>query len=523
MSTKTSSGWKNRKLTARTTTVAVVAAALVLTGCAGQTQSAGDSLTYAASIAPTSLDPVITNNNPDDIVYQEAAYASLLRRDVKGQLEGDLATKWGYVGDGNKKFDLTLRSGAKFADGTPVDAKSVAASLNYFIKNTTGPSAGAVPGMSASATGSNEVVIESTVSNPVIPELLTSYNLLGTIISPAGLKNPEQLKTKTFGAGPYTLDPAQTVTGDHYTYTRNDNYYDNSVKRPKTLVIKVIAKANSALESLRSGQVNLMYGDKSLASTAKGYGVQIFAQPHSFAGFLLADRAGNLVPALGQQKVRQALNYAIDRGSIAQAAVGEYGTATTQPNLPGWDSYSKSFESMYAYDPAKAKALLAEAGYPNGFSMKIAYAAWEPVDVTVVQAMASQLAKVGVAVDLVSTTSGSQLFGGLADKQYSGISLTWGGQPFAANYGSLWAANGSANPWKVTVPGLEDAYAAYEAAAPDALTDSAVAAQQVVMDQAATVSAVQVDAIAFASKGVSGFALDSHGVLTNVADWSAAK
>lgn len=512
----------------RLAAVAGISAAVagLLSGCAAQSTSSSGStnITYAASIAPTSLDPVISNNNPDDIVYQEAAYAALLQFNKAGQLAPELAVKWGYVpGTSNEQFSLTLRSGAKFADGSPVNAQAVANSLNYFIKNTTGPSAGAVVGMSAKATSALGVMISSTTPNPIIPQLLTSYNLLGLIISPAGLKDPSALKTETFGAGPYVLDTSKSLAGDHYVYTENKNYYAPSSKRPKTLTVKVIPDTTSALAAMRSGQVDLMYGDQSLISTAKSYKLSVFAEPHSFAGFLLADRAGDLVPALGSQDVRQALNYAIDRKSIAAAAVGDYGAPTTQPNLPGWDSYSKSFESMYPYDLAKAKALLAQAGYPNGFTMKIGYAAWEPVVVKTVQAMAQQLSAIGVKVDLVATSSGSQLFGGLADKEYSGISLTWGGQPFAANYGSLWASNGSANPWNVPVAGLDSAFATYQASSDADRDSAAVAAQKIVMEQAATVTAVQVDAIAFAKPGIGGFALNAHGVLTNVADWTIGK
>jgi len=523
MKTISSKGSRRLRFGPAAAALAVVAASLAAGSAIPASASAGGgTLTYAASIPPTSLDPVITNNNPDDIVYMEAAYASLLRRDAEGVLEGDLATEWGYVeGTGNTEFTVTLREGALFADGTPVDADAVANSLNYFIENTTGPSAGAVVGMSAEVTGDGVVTLTSEIPNPIIPELLTSYNLLGTIISPAGLADPEALKTETFGAGPYVLDSGATVAGDHYTFTVNENYYEQSVDRPDTFVIKVIPNYNSALEALRSGQVNLMYGDQTLVSTAEDYGLDVFAEPHSFVGFLLADRAGDQTPALGSTEVRQALNYAIDREGIAAAAVGEYGRPTTQPQLPGWDSYSETFEDMYPYDPDKAAELLAEAGYADGFDMSIAYAAWSPVATTTVQAMAAQLSQIGVNVELVPATSGSQLFGGLADQQYSGISLTWGGQPFAANYGSLWAPNGSANPWQATIPGLEDAYATYQASSDADRAATAVAAQQIVMDEAATVTAVQVDAIAFSSPGIVGFGLDPHGVLTNVADWSA--
>ncbi|SED18417.1 ABC transporter substrate-binding protein [Streptomyces melanosporofaciens] len=89
----------------------------------------------------------------------------------------------------------------------------------------------------------------------------------------------------------------------------------------------------------------------------------------SVEGLYIWDRTGGIVPALGKAKVRQALNYASDRESIVEKLNLGYATATSQMATADSAWYDTSLESNYAYDPAKARKLLAEAGYPHGFTV----------------------------------------------------------------------------------------------------------------------------------------------------------
>jgi peptide/nickel transport system substrate-binding protein len=113
-----------------------------------------------------------------------------------------------------------------------------------------------------------------------------------------------------------------------------------------------------------------------------------------WSGLLLLDRGGKMNPALKDVRVRQALNYAFDKQALVKALQKGYGTATTQVFPAKSGAYDASLDSKYAYDPAKAKQLLAEAGFPNGFELAMPSSA--RVGTTIWSLITQQLKDVGV-------------------------------------------------------------------------------------------------------------------------------
>lgn len=478
-------------------------------------------LTIAASAAPASLDPTKTSNGGTQMFYQELAYAPLLDKDAHGTLVAGLATQWGWEsGAEGKRFDLTIRKGAKFADGQPVTATAVANSLNFFAKNATGPTAASYAGWQVTAKGDDQVVIETSKPSPILADLLTPYNIGGNVISPKGLSESGKLATATFGAGPYVYDPAQSVAGDHYTYTPNANYFDHDKVKFDKVVIKVVANNNSALQALRSGQIDLFSGDPTQVSSVKRSGLSVIAAPSGFAALFLVDWKGTLVPALGNQKVRQALNYAIARADIAKVVFGELGKPLDQPNTPGWDAYSAALDSTYPYDVAKARELLKEGGYPDGFTMNVLYTAFEPSSTRVIQAVAQQLSKIGVTVNLTGVSNFTELNADLASKKYSGFAMMWGGQTQFANVNQLWQMNSSSNFFRSPVDGLDPAFSAYLSSTLATRNATAQAVQKVIVDQAITLPVALVQTPWFANPKLKGFSLDPTGNPSGPVNWS---
>ena len=496
-------------------------AAGTLTACSTSGSSTSTTLTIAASSAPLSFDPTKDSNGNTQTFYQELAYEPLIESNGQGKLVPGLATKWGYeAGHEGTRFDLNIRSNAKFADGTKVTTQAVANSLNFFIKNATGPTAVSYAGLSAESISASQVRITSATPNPIIADLMTPYNIGGNIISARGLADPTGLAKASFGAGPYIYQPSQSVAGDHYTYLPNKNYYDQSRIKFSKVVMKVIANNNSALQALRSGQIDLFLGDSTLVSSAQAAKLTIVHAPSSFDGFFILDWKGKIVPALGNVKVRQAINYAIDRKAIAKAVYGDYGSALDQPNTPGWDAYSKSLDSTYPYDVAKAKKLLTDAGYGSGFTMSIMYTAFEPTTTKLIQAVADQLSKVGITVQLKADADFAALGADLGSKQYAGVSLTWGGQTQFVNTNELWQKASALNPLGNEVDGLASAFTSYAASTAADRESSAQAVQKVLVDQAVSVPVALVDTIWIASPKLKGFTLDPTGNANNPADWS---
>lgn len=501
-------------------------AAACLTGCSssgGGSSTAATTLTIAAASAPISFDPTKNSNGGTQTFYQELTYEPLIEKSSSGAYAPGLATKWGYVpGHEGTEFEVTLRSGAKFSDGSAVTAAAVANSINYFSKNATGPSSGSFQGITATGESSDKVLLTSATPNPTIAELLTAYNYAGDIINPTGLAAPSKLANATFGAGPYVYQPSQSVTNSQYVFTPNKYYYDQSRIHFKKVVVKVISDNTSALSALRSGQVQIFQGDNTQSSAAKSAGQVVTAATSDFTGVFLMDWEGKVVPALGNLQVRQALNDAVDRPAIAKAVFGTYGKATEQPNTPGWDAYDPSLNNTYPYSPTKAKQLLSQAG-DSAFSFNLLYAAFEPTTTKVVQAFAQQLSQVGVTVNLTGASNFSELVSDLGKGTYSGLSLQWGGQTQYSNTNELFTTSASVNPYKNTVQGLDKAFQEYNTSADAGRTAAAHAVEKILVQQAVSVPIVQQQNLWISSPKLKGFKLDPTGVSNSPADWTLTK
>jgi peptide/nickel transport system substrate-binding protein len=400
-----------RRLAAAAAAVAVAAAA----GCAAASSPSsaggagggrGGTLTVGWTSYPVSMNPDESSEGQPNIYYA-VAYDDLLTWNPDGTVSPGLAVKWGYVGTGQKVFRLTLRPHVKFADGQPVTAAAVAASVNY-MKKGTGASGATLATVTAAATGPLQVTLTSTTPVPDMATLMTSFYGGTGIIAPKGLADPGALATQTYGAGEYVLDPAQTVADEYYTYTANPNYWNPSAIHYKKLVIRVILSKTSAVAALRTGQIDAYFsGDKLSAAAAKAAGMQVLAGPGYpdgvWDGLELMDRDGAVVKALGDVRVRQALNYAIDRPAVVDAVYGsQYASPEVQPALPSFDGYDPQLEKAYPYNLAKARKLLAAAGYAKGFTIPVTM---QIVEEPLMEAIAGQLAKINVTLQFHPVTN----------------------------------------------------------------------------------------------------------------------
>jgi len=394
--------------------VLATAAVLALGACSSGSHPASGgphTLTVGVLGVPQSWDPAALGWG----VYIEpvqAAYDSLIHRDAKGAFVPGLATEWSYTTP--TEFTMKLRSGVTFTDGTAFNAAAVKANLEH-DKATPGPYTARIATISSIDTPSDDtVVLHLSQPNPSLP--LTFAESLGMMASPAALAGGDIAQTPV-GAGPYTLDPSKTVANDHYTFVKNAQYWDAQNIGYDTLVLRVIQDPNAIFSAIRSGQLDMGIGSATTADSAKSGGINVLSYESTLYDLQLLDRDGKIVPALGQQKVRQALNYAIDRTGIAGSVMK--GRATDQMFGPGTDGYDASLDNYYTFDIAKAKQLLAEAGYANGFNVTVLST---PSIDAMVQAVAATWAQIGVNVTIDSK----------AAADYAAAKLT-GGDPIVMN------------------------------------------------------------------------------------------
>lgn len=452
-------------------TAAVAVLLLSVSACgSGSSTSGGQgqggaprTLTLAAITPPTSFEPgAMAMAGPEDHYYQ-AVYDKLLTVDGSGKPAPSVATQWEYAAD-NTKLTLTLRSDVKFTDGTPLDATAVKANLE-FAKKGKGEAANALRAVD------RVEVVDSTHADVVLsvpdPALLSSLaRSAGYLASPKALGGAD-LKTKPVGSGPYQLDAGRSTAGDTYVFTRNAGYWDKAAYPYDEVDIKYLNGAAAAVNGLRSGQILGVAGSSTdIVQGARQAGLTVTTYDNgTIEGLFLWDREGKNTKALGDVRVRQAINHALDRASIVKTVRGGAGTVTAQIFAPTTTGFDASLDGRYPYDVAKAKQLMADAGYPAGFTVTLPD--FSPVSPDEQAAMTESLAAIGIKVSYVPIT-GDQVVGSI-------IGGKWPMNFFSLTSSDPWAFAQLAidpkapfNPFHVADPKVVQLLDSIRTAAPDA-------------------------------------------------------
>ena len=362
-------GTKNRSVAAAVT----VGLALLLTACAGGT-SGGTSGTATGATGTLTLGAVFppvtyaasgaewANVSP----YMQAVYDTLLHATPDAKIEPWLATSWTY-NTGKTVLTMKLRTDVKFTDGTAFTAEVAAQNLTRFRDGTSPNKSFLVNVKAATATAPDTLQI--TLSQPDPSLLLYLTQNAGLQESPTAFTSAD-VKTKPVGSGPYILDTGKTVVGSKYVYTKNPNYWAKDQQHYANLVINVYGTISTEVNALRGGQANgLNLVDNSANDQLKGAGLTLFPHELDWQGIILMDREGKMNPALGNLKVRQAINYAIDRAAMLKAVPKGNGTVTGQIFPTSSPGYDPALDTRYPYNKDMAKQLLTEAGYGNGLTI----------------------------------------------------------------------------------------------------------------------------------------------------------
>src|SRR5581483_6995011 len=300
--------------------------------------------------------------------YTTWAYDPLIVQEPNGTFAPGLALSWKY-GERNKTFSMKLRPGVRFSDGTPFNAQALKTWLEYTATVAGGGAQAYIRGLTKIAvTGPLAVTLTFNTPTPLLPLIFSQIFTVGMPASPKAVA-AKSLATTTDGAGEYELDSSQSVPGDHYTYVPNPYYWNKAAVHWKRVVVKVISNPSTVIAAMRTGQIQAAIDQPvSSVASAKSAGLKAATPLVLMMTLVLADRNGALAKPLADPRVRQALNYAVDRAAVAKALGAGYGVPIDQMAVPGDDGYNPALKNAYPYNPAKAKQLLAEAGYPNGFS-----------------------------------------------------------------------------------------------------------------------------------------------------------
>ncbi|MBO9591049.1 ABC transporter substrate-binding protein [Devosia sp.] len=406
--------WAGRP-TLRRATLALSFMGMLTAGVSAET------LTLAVALDNGSFDPAIVENGPR-AQYWAAVYDTLLLMEPDGSIVGNLAESYAYNED-NTVLTLKLRQDVKFTDGAPFNAEAVKANVEH-LRGGTGQNSFMV-GAVTDIVIVDDFTVELHLS-AANPAQLTYLTMAGGVMgSPAAL-GTEEIISVPVGSGPYMLDVANTTKGAQYSFVRNPDYWNAEAFPYDAVVLIPMGEITARMNALRSGQVDGAQGNAQTAAEAEASGLSVNRTPIDRHGLILADREGALVPALGDVRVRQAINHAIDGEGLLAAIQRNLGHHTTQVFNLNSVAYVPELEDRYPFDPEKAKALLAEAGYANGFDLTLPENPTVPANPIITQ----QLADVGIRV--------------IWDKVVSENYVT---EAQSKRYGAFWMSLSTGNPW----------------------------------------------------------------------------
>ena len=397
--------------------VAAAALAFTLAACGGGSSgstggSSGSNTTLTLGvIVPATTFAAADMNFANESPYGQAVYDTLLKAAPDGTVGPSLATEWKY-NDDKTVLTMTLRSDVTFTDGTKFNADAAAQNLIRFRDGNSPNKSYLAALKDAKAIDDTHLEITLTASDPGLLVHLTQN--AGMQESPKAFTAPD-IKTNPVGSGPYILDTANTVIGTSYTFNKNANYWNKPDQHYEKLVHQGLQRPD---RHAQRGQGQAAQRRQAGQQRRARPGHRRRLQPgHLGAGLVGPDSVRprrHDEPGARDVKVRQAFNYAFDRPALLQAVAKGHGTVTEQVFPESSAGYDPALDSKYPYDPAKAKALLAEAGYPNGFTLEMPKAG--ALGASIYNLVAQQLKDIGVTVNY--TDSGTNYIADMLTPKY---------------------------------------------------------------------------------------------------------
>lgn len=388
------------------TLIATVIAALALWIAPGASTASAQQLTVGAATIP-SIDPHFAYF-ASNVAYAKHVF-SMLTHVEKGTLNSDLALSWKSLNP--TTWEFKLRPDVKFHDGTSFTADDVAFSIDRVLKIQNSP----VP-YAALLTSLKEVrvidpltvQIVTSEPEPLLPRSLSSIAIVSK-------RNVQGLATADFssgkaaiGTGPFKF--ASYIPGERYEMVRNDDYYAAKPAWQK-VVFRIITQDSSRIAALLAGDVDLIDAvppgevpklreNKSL-SVHQGPSDRIFVMYFKLnqnTNQYLVDKQGKPLDRnpFKDVRVREALSLALDRTALVNRVMNGAATPINQMTHPNAAGFNRQLPAL-AFDTAKAKRLLADAGYPNGFGLTVHCSNDRyPNDGRVCQTVGQMLARIGL-------------------------------------------------------------------------------------------------------------------------------
>jgi len=336
-------------------------------------QKSSDTLRIVLRDAVTNVDPYY-NQLRTGLVIAHQAWDNLIYRDPDTfQPKPLLATSWKI--DDDLTIDFTLRQGVKFHNGDPFSADDVVYTLNLVSAADSKISTPSNANWIEKAEKLDNYTVRVKLKRPV-PAALEYFAMVLPIYPKAYREKvgPDGYAKAPVGAGPYKITRAEAHQVD---FERFDGYYDSPKGKPAIgkLQVRFVPDAATEMTELLAGRAEFIwnFNPDQFESVSRIPTLQALRQESMRVGFIRLDAAGRSGAnnPITNVKVRQAIFHAIDREQIAKELVRGGSRVPPAPCYPSQFGCDGDVAVKYNYDPAKAKQLLAEAGFPNGFETEL--------------------------------------------------------------------------------------------------------------------------------------------------------
>jgi len=362
-----------------------------------------------AADADTMDNPVSTNGGTAAVTTQ--VFNPLVRmKQGQTEIEPDLATSWSVSPDG-LTWTFKLRQGVTFHDGTPWNAEAAKFNLDRWADPQSPYHSvkgmdyqywnSMMAGVFREARAVDPYTLQIVLKQPNAPLVYNMSIIAFDFASPASIKQygGQGVGLHPVGTGPYKF--VEWVRDDHITLVANPTFFRKGLPKTQRIIMRVMKDNAARFLALKSGEINAMElpNPDDVKAALADPNLAVTYRPPFNLGRLIFNMND---PLFKDIRIRQAVALAINRKPIVDALYGGYGVVADQHMPPGM--WGRAAVTGYPYDPAKARQLLAEAGYPNGFSFDFWYIpvgrAYFPNGKDIATAIASDLGKVDIRARL---------------------------------------------------------------------------------------------------------------------------
>ncbi len=448
-----------------------LAAAPLLDALPAQAAGPSGDLTVGVPDNLTGLDPADVN----DTLSQSACRLMLqglygFDKDMK--LIPVLAESY-QANDAATEFTFKLRTGITFHDGAKFDAVAVKANMDRVSNPANRLKRTSLFSMIGRTEAIDDATVRITLKNPFGAFIPTMAHPSAMLVSPKAIEQyGKELNRHPVGTGPFKF---VSWNADTLKVTRNDAYWKKGLPHLKSVTFRSVPENGARIAMLQTGEAQFIYPMPSemVAPLSRNPNIAIVNGPSIIARYA----AMNVTKKpFNDLRVRQALNHAVNKEAYVKVVYSGLAEPLEAPIPPKLNFYAKQGE--WAYDPAKAKQLLAEAGYPNGFETTMWSGNNTPA-IRSLQFLQQQLAAVGVKVSVQPLEAGlldSKIWT-VQKPENSELQMYWGGWSSStgdADWGLRPLFDGNAFPPKLYNVGYydnkdvdHDLQAALETADPD--------------------------------------------------------